>query len=149
MAGSQGAGAGQLYAPLGVAVSGSGDVYVADTNNNRVSEFTQAGAFVQAFGKDVGGSGVDVCTSSCVAGTAGAGAGQLDGPRGVAVSGSGHIYVADTNNNRVSEFTQAGTFVQAFGKGVGGSGVDGARARAWRAARVAARASSTIRRGWR
>jgi hypothetical protein len=47
----------------------------------------------------VGGSGVDVCTSAC----AGGGAGQLNLPSGVAVSG-GEVYVADTSNNRVAEF---------------------------------------------
>ena len=82
-----GGGAGQLSFPTGVAVSGSGDVYAAERDNNRVSEFSQVGVFVRAFGKDVGGSGVDVCAGSCVAGSAGGGAGQLDGPRGVAVSG--------------------------------------------------------------
>ena len=71
-----------------------------------MSEFSQAGVFVRAFGKDVGGSG-DVCTSSCVAGTQGGDAGELNLPRGVAVSGSGNLYVADTSNHRVAEFTQA------------------------------------------
>jgi VCBS repeat-containing protein len=124
VAGSAGGGAGQLNAPAGVAVSGSGDVYVADRLNDRVDEFSQAGAFVRAFGKDVGGSDVDVCTSPCVAGSAGGAAGRLNLPAGVAVSGSGDVYVADQNNNRVSEFSPAGVFVRAFGKGVGGSGVD-------------------------
>lgn len=78
VAGSAGGGAGQLMNPAGVAVSGSGDVYVADSSNQRVAEFTQAGGFVRAFDKDVGGSGVDVCTSSCVAGSVGNGAGQLN-----------------------------------------------------------------------
>jgi VCBS repeat-containing protein len=124
VAGSGGESAGHLSGPQGVAVSGSGDLYVTDTGNNRISEFSKAGAFVRAFGKDVGGSGVDVCTSSCVAGTQGGDAGQLGNPVAVVVSGSGDVYVADTLNDRVSEFTQAGVFVQAFGKDVGGSGVD-------------------------
>ena len=100
-----------------MAVSGSGDVYVADTDNNRVDEFSQAGVFVRAFGKDVGGSRVDVCTSLCVAGTGGDGAGELETPRGVAVSGSGDVYVGDSDNNRVDEFTQAGVFVQGVRQG--------------------------------
>jgi VCBS repeat-containing protein len=39
-----------------------------------------------------------------VAGSAGGGAGQLNNPVGVGVSGSGEVYVGDTNNNRVAEF---------------------------------------------
>ena len=37
-------------------------------------------------------------------GTSGSGDGQLIGPRGVAVDGSGNVYVADTNNHRVQKF---------------------------------------------
>jgi hypothetical protein len=147
-AGSGGGGAGQLNDPVGVGVSGSGDVYVADRFNSRVDEFSQAGAFVRAFGKDVGGGGVDVCTSSCVAGSQGGGAGQLNLPLGVGVSGSGDVYVADQNNHRVDEFSQAGVFVRAFGKDVGGGGVDVCTSSCVRwAAGVAARASSMTRLG--
>src|SRR3954469_12501083 len=113
VAGSQGGDAGQLSVPVGAAVSGSGDVYVADEGNNRVSVFSQAGVFLRAFGKDVGGSGVDVCTGTCGAGSAGGNAGQLNCPDGVAVTGSGDVYVADAGNSRVSEFSQAGVFVRA------------------------------------
>jgi hypothetical protein len=148
VAGSAGGGAGRLDNPVGVAVGGSGDMYVADRFNNRVDEFSPAGVFVRAFGKDVGGPGVDVCTSVCAAGSAGGGAGQLNNPVGIGVSGSGEVYVADETNQRVSEFAQAGAFVRTFGKDVGGSGVDVCTSSARRAARAAARASSTTRSGW-
>ncbi|MEA2444542.1 MAG: hypothetical protein QOJ12_1834, partial [Thermoleophilales bacterium] len=113
----------QLNGPFGVAVAGSGDVYVADSSNNRIAEYSQSGSFVRAFGKDVGGTGVDVCTTSCVVGSFGGGAGQLGGPAGVGVAGSGDVYVAEFGN-RITEFSQAGSFVRAFGKNVGGTGVD-------------------------
>jgi DNA-binding beta-propeller fold protein YncE len=121
-AGLAGGKAGQLNAPQGTAVSG-GQVFVADTANNRVTVFnTVSGAFVRAFGKDVGGTGVDVCTSSCAAGGAGFEAGELDGPVGVAVSG-GQVFVADNDNNRVAAFNVAtGAFTRAYGKNVGGPG---------------------------
>lgn len=52
----------------------------------------------------------------------GFGAGELDNPRGVAVEPSlsrkAHIYVAENNNFRVSEFTTWGTFVRSWGWGV-------------------------------
>ena len=75
-----------------VGVSGSGDVYVAERDNRRVSEFSQAGVFVRAFGKDVGGSGMDVCTSSCVVGQRRVAArASSTRPGGLAVSGSGDV----------------------------------------------------------
>ena len=212
-AGSAGGGPGELYLPEGVAVSGSGDVYVADTFNDRVDEFSQVGVCVRAFGKGVGG-GVDVCTSSCLraawvaarasstgrrgrgervgrrlcrgapndrasefsqsgefvrafgpgvgaapyncttasgcqAGRRGAPAASCDFPGGVAMSGSGDVYVADTGNNRVSEFSQAGVFVRAFGEDVGGSGVNVCTSSCAAGTAGDGRVSSTSRKGWR
>ncbi len=63
---SGGEGNGQLDEPKGVAVNltgaggvNAGDVYVVDSLNNRVEEFSAAGAFVRAFGYDVVASGPD------------------------------------------------------------------------------------------
>jgi len=48
--GSEGSGAGQLNEPTGLAVDQStGDVYVADTGNNRVDKFDPFGTFIRAF----------------------------------------------------------------------------------------------------
>ena len=51
-------------------------------------------------------------------GSSGSGDGQFDGPFGVAVDGSGNVFVADTLNNRIEEFMSDGTFLFAFGWGV-------------------------------
>lgn len=49
-------------------------------------------------------------------GETGAGAGQLNNPRGIASDPkTGHVYVVESNNRRVSEFTPWGKFVKAFG----------------------------------
>jgi NHL repeat len=121
--GSMGAAADEFNDANGVAVSGSGDVYVADTYNNRIDEFGQSGSFVRAFGSNVGGTGVNVCTTSCQAGSTGGAAGEFAYPGGVAVAGSGDVYVADGDNSRIDEFSQAGSFIEAFGLNVGGAGV--------------------------
>ena len=124
-AGAPGSAAGQLNGPTSVAVSESGEVYVADSLNNRIDVFSQSGAFVRAFGRDVGGVGSDLCTTHCRPGTAGAGGGQLRAPSAVAVSGSGEVYVSDLGNNRVDEFSPSGGFVRAFGRAVNaGDGSD-------------------------
>ena len=79
-AGIQGGGAGQLYVPAGVATDSSGDVYVADYDNDRIDEFSAAGSFIKAYGWGVsdGASQFETCTSTCQAGIAGGGAGQFD-----------------------------------------------------------------------
>ena len=107
-AGSRGTGPDQLDRPRGVAVSASGDVYVANDSNHRIDEFTQAGAFVRAFGQGVNATdSSDICdaTTGCQAGNASDGAAAIAGPTGVAVSGSSDVYVADDSNHRIDEFS--------------------------------------------
>jgi len=50
-----------------------------------------------------------------VIGGAGAADGQLNGPSGVAVDAAGNLYVADTNNNRISKYDADGKFIAAAG----------------------------------
>jgi hypothetical protein len=69
-----------------VAVDADGNVYVADTNNNRIQKFTGNGVFLAQWG------------------TFGYGGGQFDHPTGVAVDAAGNIYVSDTRNNRIQKF---------------------------------------------
>ena len=128
---------GQLDAPAGVAVDEkTGDVYVADSANNRVEEFSGAGVFVRVWGRGVGrGIGVGgvrhsdaVCTvvARCEAGLASPEAGGLSDPQGVAVNqSSGDVYVSDEGNLRVDEFSATGQFIRAWGAGVVASGPDG------------------------
>jgi NHL repeat len=118
--GIAGGGAGQLEDSYGVATDSSGDVYVADFFNNRVDEFSAAGAFIKAYGWGVadGASQFETCTSSCQAGISGGGAGQLDSPEGIATNSSGDIYVVDSGNERIDEFSAAGAFIKAYGWGV-------------------------------
>jgi DNA-binding beta-propeller fold protein YncE len=123
-AGSNGGAAGQLSSPYAVAIEG-GEVFVADSSNNRVSVFSTGGVFSRAFGKSVnaGPGNPDVCTASttCRAGSSGAAAGQLSFPLGIAVSG-GEVYVSDSSNSRVSVFAVDGAFARTFGTAGSGAG---------------------------
>jgi hypothetical protein len=113
-------GGGSLYSltfvtwgyPAGVAVDGSGNVYVSDAGFGAVFEMPPG------------------CTSSSCVTTLGGG---FSGPDGVAVDGSGNIYIADTFNNAVKEMpsgcassscvtTLGGGFSLPFGVAVDGSG---------------------------
>jgi DNA-binding beta-propeller fold protein YncE len=63
-------------------------------------------------------------SADLIVGSPGAGAGQYESPQGVAVDtssaepSSGDVYVADKGNNRIDVFSEAGTFLFAFGWGV-------------------------------
>jgi sugar lactone lactonase YvrE len=90
--------------PTGVAVDGSGNVYVADNGNSAVEEIMAVGGVIPA---------------SPTINTLGSG---FSSPQGVAVDGSGNVYVADTGNNAVKEIV-AGTGGAASGTVSSGSTV--------------------------
>jgi sugar lactone lactonase YvrE len=123
--GSSGSGDGQLDEPLDVAINESnGDVYVADAGNHRVDQFSPAGSFIRAFGADVGGAGVDACTSGCQAGSASSEPepGELADPKFVEVDNStgpsaGDVYVADGENRTVQKFDSSGNLLSDWGSG--------------------------------
>lgn len=95
--GSLGSGNGQVSKPTGAAVDAEGNLWVADTENNRVEEFSSGGTFVQKFG------------------TLGTGNGQLKKPTGITVDGEGNLWVVDSGNNRVEKFSRAGVYLSQFG----------------------------------
>lgn len=121
--GTAGQGDGQLALAThsGVAINDTtGDVYVADTGNHRVVQFSSAGTFIRAFGANVGGAGIDTCTTGCVAGTSTSAPGGFESPTFVAIDNSGgasggDVYVADTANNLISKFEANGTLVTTWG----------------------------------
>jgi RHS repeat-associated protein len=55
-------------------------------------------------------------------GTFGSGTGQLNGPRGVAADGKGHVWVVDRANSRVEEFSESGEYLGQFGSAGSGNG---------------------------
>ncbi len=101
--GSAGDGPGDFNHPSALALAPGGDIYVADTGNDRVVELSPAGSVLQVWGSK---------------GTAD---GRFKAPVGVAVDGAGNVYVLDSENSRVQEFDASGRFVAKWG--VRGDGV--------------------------
>jgi len=110
--GTPGKSDGEFTAPRGVAVDGQGDLYVADTGNNRIEKFDPSGRFLARWGR-AGGDG-----------SAGKGSGEFDDPRGLATDLGGDLYVADHGNNRVQKLSPAGAFLARWGRN-GGDGSAG------------------------
>ena len=105
--------------PEGVAVDGS-DVYIADTFNHRVLKVDSIARTIAVFaGTGTAGFGGDggSATSSL-----------LDYPRGLAVDGSGNVYIADQDNNRIRKVDSTGMISTFAGTGTGGFGGDGGSA---------------------
>jgi DNA-binding beta-propeller fold protein YncE len=102
--GTPGAGDGQFNEPWGIAVAPNGDVYVADTWNHRVQRFDSNGTFLGKWGR-LGDAKGSTTTDP----------GVFWGPRSVAISPQGEVYVSDTGNKRIQVFTPDGTFVRMFG----------------------------------
>ena len=94
-----------LCDPWGVAVDGSGNLYVADLDNNRVVEYNTP-LTTDVTADRVFGQGGSFTSNSCDFDTTDGSstASDLCGPTAVALDGSGHLYVADNENNRVLEF---------------------------------------------
>lgn len=143
--GSYGTGEGQFTTPQGVAVGGSGDVYVSDGDNSSVQVFTSSGAYLRSWAVPdwtVGQAlniAVDANDNVYVAslsnhliikytstgipvtqwGGYGPGPGQFGGLDtdffSLAVDGAGNVYVADRGNNRIQVFTPLGAYVREWG----------------------------------
>jgi sugar lactone lactonase YvrE len=88
---------GDFARPSGLAVDKDGNLYVADTLNNRIEIFDADGQFMRTFGK------------------AGDGPGYFSRPKGVAIDGDGHIWVADGMQDRVQAFNQEAQLLISFG----------------------------------
>jgi uncharacterized protein (TIGR03663 family) len=98
-------GDGQFYEPWGVAVDGSGNIYVADTWNGRIQVFGADGAFQRRWG------------TFAIAGGEGGDPNALFGPRGLAFDLAGNLVVADTGNKRIVRYGPAGEYVDQVGAG--------------------------------
>ena len=76
--------------PQNVAVNAQGDVFIADTYNNRVVKVTPQGQVVTVAGDGVAGYSGDGRLAAFA---------ELNSPTGLAVDSSGNLYIADSANN--------------------------------------------------
>ena len=88
---------GEMLEPTGLATDASGNVYVGESGNNRISKFDSNGNFIKMWGGP------------------GKGVGQLSNPRSMAISPDGLLWVAEAGNNRIQVFDENGTPIAIVG----------------------------------
>jgi len=107
-----------MHLPTGLAIDSSGNLYIADSLNNRLRKV--AGTTIST----IAGSG-----GFSYSGDGGpATAAQLNAPEAVAVDVSGNVYIADTANNVVRQVSTKGVISTIAGNGTAGFGGDGGAA---------------------
>ncbi len=95
--GVPGSSAATLNNPSGVVVDATGNIYVADQNNQRIQKFPS------------GSTSGTAATTIAGTGIAGSGLSQLSSPTSLALDASGNVYVSDYFNYRVIEFASGST----------------------------------------
>jgi len=94
--GSPGNQAGQLLNPLGISTDLEGNIYIADTGNDRIQKFSSEGKYL----KQTGGFGWDN--------------GQFNRPTDILVNKNFNILVVDSRNQRIQQFDQRLNFIRAY-----------------------------------
>ncbi len=143
-------GAGSLFEDIpGIAFDPSGDLYIADNNQDYIQKFDSNGNFLLVFGSTGGGNGeffgLWSITSDTLGnlyvvdsgnnriqkfdssgnyltqwGSFGSGDGEFRTPRSITLDSLGNLYVTDEDNHRVQKFSSPGVY--SLQRGVNGTG---------------------------
>jgi sugar lactone lactonase YvrE len=114
---------GFLY-PRGIAVDGSGNVFVADANS--ITKITAAGVVTTVAGPTFDRSTYTPNPYSLAGSSDGIGStARFFGPSGLAVDGSGNVFVADTGNHTIRKITAGGVVTTLAGTAGNRGNTDG------------------------
>ncbi|MCA1683926.1 MAG: DUF11 domain-containing protein, partial [Actinobacteria bacterium] len=106
----------RLAYPGDVAVDAAGNIFIADPGNQRVRKVDTSGIITTVAGNGTQGFKGDGGNATQA---------RLNTPIGLAVQGSGNLFIADLYNYRIRRVDTAGTIVSVAGIGVSGSTGDG------------------------
>jgi trimeric autotransporter adhesin len=113
--------AARLAGPTGVAFDAAGNLYIADTANQRIRKITSDGVISTVAGNGIQGFGGDGGPAATA---------ELNVPFGVAVDSIGNLYIADSYNSRIRRVTATGVISTLAGDGTPWFGGDGGLATA-------------------
>jgi trimeric autotransporter adhesin len=98
----------QLNYPGGLAFDSAGNLYIADTYNNRIRKVNRAGIITTIAGNGIAGFGGDGNQATLA---------QLSYPMGLAVDSAGNLYLCDVSNNRIRKIALTGVITTVAGDG--------------------------------
>ncbi|WP_408951921.1 FG-GAP-like repeat-containing protein [Lysobacter sp. Hz 25] len=105
----------QLNVPGAIAIDAAGNVYIADTYNQRIRKIDTGGIIHTVAGTGVAGAASDgIATQS-----------PLNYPTGLAIGPDGLLYIADTRNHVIRRLDADGRLTTVAGSGAGGSSGEG------------------------
>ncbi|WP_026309024.1 NHL repeat-containing protein [Spirosoma spitsbergense] len=113
--------AANLANPSGVAVDGVGNIYIADALNQRIRKVAMSGIITTVAGNGIAGFSGDGGAAT---------AASLNNPVGVTVDGTGNLYIADSQNNRIRKVATSGIISTVAGNGTASNSGDGGLATA-------------------
>lgn len=111
----------EMEYPEGIALDPAGNLYIADSSNNRIRKVSAPGIITTIAGTNTSGYSGDGGRASLA---------QLSNPAGVALDAVGNLYVADSGNYVIRKISPAGTITTVAGTGTEGYSGDGSTATA-------------------
>lgn len=97
----------QINFPLGLAIDKSGNVYIADQFNHRIRRIAPDGTITTVAGSGTQGSAGDDGPATSA---------QLNYPSGIAIDGSGALYITDTMNHVIRKVAVGGNITRIAGQ---------------------------------